>query len=241
MEYFFIPIAMKSEAEPFIQKIKNIEKKNLFEYELYIGEFNNINIIIGISGIGSINMSGLIHVVLFNYKIKFILNYGLAGGYGNSIHKGDLIVITECINTNSYKTKKDEKGKGIKLENLEYVTFVDDTADKFFFYKVDNNIIDKIKKIDNKDINIMYGRIGSGDMWNKEYDKIMYNYEKYNILCEDMECAAVYQVADKYKIPFLSIKGISNNEILNEQYDYSVMNNLIKYVEKTLLCINNDK
>ena len=40
------------------------------------------------------------------------------------------------------------------------------------------------------------------------------------------------------KIPFVSIKGTSNNEILNEGYDYSVMNNLIKGVEKIIVSIS---
>ena len=192
MEYILFPISMKSEAEPFIQKLSKVEKKDLYNYELYIGKYNNINVIVGISGIGTINMSGLIHVVLMNYKVDFILNYGLAGGYGNSIHKGDLIVITECVNTNSFKAKKEEKGKGIKVENIEYLTFTENGEDKFSFYKVDDNIIDKLKEIlkDDNNINIIYGRIGSGDMWNREYDKIMYNNEKYQILCQDMENAA---------------------------------------------------
>ena len=240
MEYILIPIAMKSEAEPFIKKLNNVETKNLFNYEIYIGKYDNLNIIVGISGIGTINMSGLMHVILTNYKINFVLNFGTVGGYGNSIHKGDIIVITECVNTNSFLTKKEEKGKGIKVENIEYVTFVENGEHKFGFYKIDENIMAKLILIFHNDKNIKYGRIGSGDMWNKEYDKIMYKNEKYEILCEDMECAAVFQVADKFKIPFASIKGISNNEILNEEYDYSVMNNLIKAIEKVLTTIKKD-
>ena len=238
MEYYFFPIAMKSEAEPLIQKLEKRVQKNLFEYEIYLGEYNHMNVIIGISGVGTINMSGLIHVVLLNYKIKFIINYGLAGGYGYSIHKGNLIVITECLNTNSYKTKKEGKGQGIKVGNIEYLTFFEN-ENKIIFYKADANIIKIIKEKVKENRNILFGRIGSGDMWNQEYDKIMYNHIKYNLLCEDMECAAVYQIADKYKIPFISIKGISNNEILNEKYDYSVMNSLINFVENVLVWINN--
>ena len=238
MEYYFFPIAMKSEAEPLIQKLEKKVQKNLFEYEIFLGEYKNINVLIGISGVGTINMSGLIHIVLLNYKIKFILNYGLAGGYGYSIHKGNLIVITECLNTNSYKTKKERKGNGIKVDNIDYLTFFEN-ENKIIFYKVDVNIVNEIKEKVKENKNILFGKIGSGDMWNQEYDKIMYNYEKLNLLCEDMECAAVYQIADKYKIPFISIKGISNNEILNENFDYSVMNSLINFVENVLVWINN--
>ena len=134
--FFFLAIAMMSEAKPLIEKLNNKVKVNLFDYEIYLGEYNNINMLIGVSGIGTINMSGLIHLVLSKYKVNFILNYGLAGGYGESIHKGDLIVITECLNTNSYKTKKATKGKGIEVENIEYLTFSEEDT-KFLVYKTD--------------------------------------------------------------------------------------------------------
>ena len=37
-----------------------------------------------------------------------------------------------------------------------------------------------------KDGNVWYGRIGSGDIWNREVDRIMYLNKEYNTLCEDM-------------------------------------------------------
>ena len=237
MEYILLAIAMLVEANPFIEKLENKQKINLFGYETYIGQYKKLNIIIGISGVGTINMSGMIHTILLNYNIKLILNYGVAGGYGNNIHKGDIIVITECLNTNSFRTSKTEKGEGIKVDNIEYLNFEPEEA-QIKYYKADEKIINQIKQIKDREINVIYGRIGSGDMWNREYDKIMYNYEKYKLLCEDMEAAAVYQIGEKFKKPFLSIKGISNNEILNEEYDYSVLDNLVKFVEVALHHLN---
>ena len=44
----------------------------------------------------------------------------------------------------------------------------------------------------------------------------------------------MYQVADKFGIPALSVKGVSNNEILMEKYDYSVMDKLSDFVYNIL-------
>jgi nucleoside phosphorylase len=66
-------------------------------------------------------------------------------------------------------------------------------------------------------------------MWNKEYDKIMLFYNEFNVCGEDMEGYAMYQVANIFNIPALSVKGVSNNEILGQAYDYSVMETLNEF------------
>ena len=71
-------------------------------------------------------------------------------------------------------------------------------------------------------------------MWNKEYDKIMLFYNKFNVCGEDMEGYAMYQIADRFSIPAISVKGVSNNEILKESYDYSVMDKLSDFVYNIL-------
>ena len=52
--YVLLPIAMHSEADLFIEKLENMEEKKIFGYEVYFGKYNNIDMIVGVSGIGSI-------------------------------------------------------------------------------------------------------------------------------------------------------------------------------------------
>jgi nucleoside phosphorylase len=58
------------------------------------------------------------------------------------------------------------------------------------------------------------GNVGSGDVWNQHVDRIDNLHQRHGTLCEDMEAAAVAQVAKMHGIPFLTIKDISNNEFL---------------------------
>ena len=178
-------------------------------------------------------MSGLMYTILSKYNIKFILNYGVVGGIGEAIHKGDLVVVTHNLNTNSYRTKKAGKGEGIKVENIEYLTFDEDKIE-LVILETDKELVNKLKDIKMEDANIFYGGIGSGDIWNQEYDKLMYVHTNYNISCEDMEADAVYQVSEKYKIPHISLKGVSDNAITDEDYELDVMGILISFVEKAI-------
>ena len=47
-----------------------------------------------------------------------------------------------------------------------------------------------------------------------------------------MESIAIYKVANIYKIPAVCIRGISNNEILGQKYDYSVSHKMQKITER---------
>lgn len=222
--YILIAVAMECEATPLIEKLENDSIKVIHGYTFHIGKINNKNVIIGISNIGIINMSSMISIAIMKFDINIILNYGLSGGYGN-IHKGQIIVGKECININSYITKKDKK---ININNINLASFYNKN-NEISIYKADNNLLNIIKSIDN---NIIYGRIGSGDVWNKEEEKINFLYNNYNVLCEDMESIAVYQVSNKFNIPSISIRIISNNEILNEEYDDTIINDLVKSIIK---------
>jgi nucleoside phosphorylase len=60
---------------------------------------------------------------------------------------------------------------------------------------------------------IFMGTVASADVWTQHGDSIRSMHDRYGSLCEEMEAAAVAQVAAVYGIPFLAVKDISNNEL----------------------------
>lgn len=227
-EYIFVACAMKREANLIINKLDNYNtiKENGFEF--FFGTIYNKKIIVGISEPGIINMSSMISIALIKYNICVIINYGMVGGYGTNIHKNDIIIGKECMNINSYITGKLEKGIDINL--WEFVTFKDGEKDELTIYNANNTLLNNCKGINHNKSNIIIGRIGSGDIWDREFDKINLLHSKYKICCEDMESVAIYQLSNRFNIPCISIKGVSNNEILKECYDDSVLKNLLDYI-----------
>ena len=124
------------------------------------------------------------------------------------------------------------EGEGISLSRGRLVTFSESIDNSPVIYKSDKQLLSIAENIANDCV--IHGRLGSGDIWNKEYDKIMLFHTKYGVCGEDMEGYAMYQVADKFKIAAFSLKGVSNNEILGEAYDYSVMKKLSDLAYKFL-------
>ena len=168
-------------------------------------------------------------------KMNDIYEYDLGGYkfYKGKIYNKDIVIGESCININSYWTAKTKKGEGSNLANWELVNFLSGEEDRLVEQKGDNTLIELTKKVD-FDGNVYYGKIGSGDIWNNEYDRIMFLNNKYHILCEDMEAISIYTVANQFEIPVISIKMISDNSLIGEEYDREVGKYLDRYILKYL-------
>lgn len=91
------------------------------------------------------------------------------------------------------------------------------------------NIIDKYKN-NYKAGKIVLGTIWSGDIWDNEVDRLKWLNKKYGVLCEEMETVSVYTICNKLNVPVIGIRIISNNEILQEKFDPSIIIELQKFV-----------
>ena len=219
--------AMKSEAQPLIDRMSDLKDESCHNFEIYRGTLGENKLLICVSGVGMVNMAALVTYISIRYSPDCLFNYGIIGGYGD-IHKGSLIIVKDCININSTMFEAAPEGAGTSLSRAKLVTFSESIDNSPVIYKSDEKLISVALSAAVNDI--IRGRLGSGDMWNNEYDKIMLFYNEFNVCGEDMEGYAMYQVANIFNIPALSVKGVSNNEILGQAYDYSVMETLNEFV-----------
>jgi nucleoside phosphorylase len=63
---------------------------------------------------------------------------------------------------------------------------------------------------------IFTGTVASADVWTQHGESIRTLHDLHGSLCEEMEAAAIAQVAAIHGIPFLAVKDISNNELRKE-------------------------
>ena len=209
-----------SELEFLEEKLNNAKKIENKICTLYEGEILGNPVVLCASNIGIINAGASLTLAIEKYKPKAIINEGLAGGYGENIHTGDIVIGLDAVNITSYEAEKRRLGEGIN-EYKDLVNFFIGEENHLAPQKANQKLVELARETEKylKNKRVHYGRIGSGDVWNKEADRIMYLHNKYGILCEDMETISVYTIANKYYIPCISIRGISNNEMLDEEYD----------------------
>lgn len=213
--------AMNVEINFLIDRLENLEISKLNIYNIYEGNIKGYPIVIAQSEIGIINSAVLTTLAIEKYNPILVINQGTAGGYSKDIHKGDIVIGSECFNIMSAKTPNRGENEGSNSLEWEYISFTNGGADEKKIIKADDKLVKFIK--DRKEMyqggNIHTGVIGSGDVWNWEIDKITYLNKEHDVLCEEMEGISVYTVSTNYDVPVVGVRVISNNTILEEGYD----------------------
>ena len=197
-----------------------VVKNNICTF--YEGEFLENKIVLASANIGIINSAATITLGIEKYNPSVIINEGTAGGYGKSVNKGDIVIGTKAVNITTMETEKRKEGEGSDLSKYELTTFLRGEENRLIYKNGDKELIELAKDIEYKEGKVHFGTIGSGDIWNKEADRILHLNKMYEIICEDMEAISVYTIANLYNIPVIGIKAISNNEVLGEEYERKV-------------------
>lgn len=215
--------AMQVEIEYLISQISNMQKDVIKWYEFYKGELDGYPVVISKTNVGEIEMSVATLLGIINYSPIAIIVQGTAGAHDLSLYKHDIVVGTSCIKINSFESPVKEKEKGSNALDWELKTFKSGIEnDKLLENYANSELVEISKKVQSKYTQgkVVFGTLGSGDGWNKEWDRIDWLNKNYNTLCEDMESISTYAICNKFNIPVLGIRVISNNERIEGQiYD----------------------
>ena len=204
--------AIDIEIESLISELDNLKSKNISGYNFYEGIIGNKTIIVSKTEIGSINstISTIIGINIFHPNI--VINQGIAGAHLSTIHTGDIIIGEACCNINAFSippAKSSEGSSPFKWEpnkRAKEIKYSDKTLVDFFYNNLSNSN------------HIVYkGILGSGDVFNREYDRIKWTHNLFGNLCEDMESIGTYSACSKFNIPCIGIRIISNNELTLEK------------------------
>ncbi len=205
--------------EMTIEKTEMVSDKTF-----YIGKIGRHKVVVVKSGIGKVNAAITATLLLSRYSCRIVINTGIAGGL-SPLEIGDIIL-----------------AKGIAYFDVS-LTEIDDVpygqmADDPLIVKTDEYFLAKAEKIFKKlGYSYKVGNLVSGDKFvteKKEIRKILRNVD--NVLGIEMEGMAIAITAYKFKVPFISIRGVSDiidsEEQTNEYRDAAtdVANKTTKFV-----------
>lgn len=172
-----------------------------------IGELNDKKIILQKSGIGKVNSALATAKLIAAEHPDYIINSGVAGGLDRSVEQGDVIV-------GEYTAYHD-------LDIGEEIASQDDLGFPKYI-PADSALLARIKEIRLSDDTVKYGLICTGDQFITNNDALMAIKEKFpEALAVDMESNSIAHACYQNKIPFISIRIISDTpwvEYHSEQY-----------------------
>lgn len=222
--------AMDIEVETLVKNLNHSKKITISNFDFYTGDIANYQIIVSKTKIGEINSSIATILGILNFKPDLVINQGIAGAHKENIHTGDIIIGDRCQNINAFSMPQKEKNEGSNPFEWE-------ASKRAEVFETDNNLVNIFKKFFKSNTNNIYvGTLGSGDVFNREIDRINWISEKFNTLSEDMESVATYKTCSNFNIPCIGIRIISNNEItkdpLDETQAITLQNLILDFLKK---------
>ena len=204
--------AMKMETEELLKLIKFEKEEEINGFKFYIGNINNYPVIISETQIGIVNVSIATCIAIQKYNPRAIINQGVAGAHVDYIHRNDIVVGEKSVNVNSFITGIKNKGEG--SNPFEWLF-----DNRSFEVECNAILLEVAKKINIPTYNLFYGILGSGDIFNREIDRIKWIQERKNTLSEDNESIAVYTICERFGIPCIGFRTITNNEVTQTEND----------------------
>lgn len=218
--------AMEEETALLISALEDSQEIILGAWMFTKGMINDCSVVISRTRIGMTNAAASTVLAIEHFKPDYIINQGTAGGHDPNLHTRDIVLAKGIVNMTAFETPFKEQGKGIEPKEWKHMGIeVHDRKQKSWSYKkmfkTDAHLLDIASGVTYNEGKLVQGIIGSGDFWNKEIDRIYWLHETLGTSAEEMEAAAVAQIANSYEIPFLCIRILSNNEVHMEEFDVS--------------------
>ena len=189
--------ALKIEVDGLKSAMDSSEKKTIAGLDFISGKINDKDVVLLECGIGKVNAAIGTQIMIDYYKPDVIINSGIAGSLSKDLKIGDIVISKDCVE-----------------HDMNGTATGDPPADKATYKK----LYECCKTID--DINVVVGRVATGDIFIADVDKRKFIADEFGALCCEMEGGAVGHVCYRNKVPYAVLRSISDDMNHNEFLDF---------------------
>ncbi|MBR0153656.1 MAG: 5'-methylthioadenosine/adenosylhomocysteine nucleosidase [Lachnospiraceae bacterium] len=166
-----------------------------------IGRWQGREIVVVRSGIGKVNAALCAQILADLYEVGIIINTGVAGGLDPRLHVGDLVVSSGAVEHDMDVTALGEPYG--QVPNMDVHYFEADPDDVELALAAGRKVLPEVQMI--------AGVICSGDQFIAGAQKKEWLIETFGGVCAEMEGAAIAHTCYVNGLPYLVLRGISDN------------------------------
>lgn len=190
--------AMQEEVAILKNDMQNLSTEKIAHVEIYKGQLYGQDVVLMQSGIGKVNATICTTLMIQYFNPKMIINTGSAGGLGQDLEVGDIVVSKSVMHHDV-----DATAFGYELGQVPMMPVK---------YEADEALIElATQAIKNNHLNAKLGLIVSGDSFigtQSQKETIISNLK--DVLAVEMEAAAVAQTCYQFNVPFIITRAISD-------------------------------
>lgn len=207
-------IAAEFEEMNAIKKyMTNCTEEMIYNLKFYRGQVKDKECVIVQCGVGKVNAARTTQILIDKFNVDYVINIGSAGSVTRSLDIGDIVIGSELVQYDFDITGIGDYEKGEIFE-----------VGKIFCS--DKRLIELCEEVietqNNQENKMMLGRIGTADLFCTDPEIHKRVKDEFDVLCVEMEGAAVAQVCMLDSIPFLVIRSISDTPNGNNKVDFHV-------------------
>lgn len=222
--------ALKIEVDGLKEVMDKCETKQIAGLEFASGVISGKEVVLLECGIGKVNAAMGTQIMIDCYKPDVIINSGIAGSLSKDLKIGDIVISKDCVQHDMDGTEMgDPKGE---------IWFTDEKRIDIPAHKDTYEKLAKCCEI-LENVNVMIGRIATGDTFVSKVERRNVIAKEFNALCCEMEGGAVGHVCYRNKVPFAVLRSISDDMNFNdfmdfEKFRYLASENSIKVMKEFL-------
>lgn len=222
--------AEEHEISGFLQAMSRPEKVELGDYPFWHGRIAGRDAVIVRTGVGLINAACATVLGILTFRPAVVVTQGTAGAAVRSLHLGDIVIGSQAVNLDAINMPPRPRGTGCAPFDWTF-------SGRSIVLDASPAWVSRLSERDASGGAPRVGRLGSGDLFSREADRIEWLHAQKGHLCEDMESAAVYQACTRLGTPCVGVRIISNNELTGEPYEEAVAARLQRFLLRTLFCL----
>ena len=229
MNIYGIIAAMQEEINEIENIMKNTNSIEILGLTFVKGIINKSEVILVEAGVGKVNAARTTQILIDNFKIDAIINVGSAASAKDDLDIGDIVIGKKLVQ-HDFDITAFGHPKGYISNVGKYIE-----SDKELVEKVERTI----NELKDNEFKIKIGTIASGDIFCTDLSMKNKIRDKFDADAIEMEGAAIAQVCELDKVPFVIIRGISdspngNNKVTFEQYLQKASKRCSIIIEKML-------
>ena len=191
--------AMNEEIELLLGDLQQSKRSERAGITFYEGVFHGKEVVLCKSGVGKVNAAVTTQILIDTFGVDSILFTGVAGALHPDLNIGDIVVSTVCK-----QHDMDVRALGFERGVIPY--------QERSTFEAAPDLVEKAREACERLFQGRYrlGAVLSGDQFVASRELVQELCETMDGACTEMEGAAVAQVCDMHRVPFVVIRSMSD-------------------------------
>jgi adenosylhomocysteine nucleosidase len=195
--------AMEEETQLFRQHLTIDNSQTIGGVEFHVGTLNGVEVVMGKCGVGKVHAAAAVQAMIDRFAVSSIIFTGLAGTLVPYLKRGD-VVISNFVGQHDFDLTAFGKRPGQVTENSRLIE-ADPRLVQFAAKAYEDSV--SAERLDGQ---MVVGTIVTGDSFVADAARIKWLQREFGAVAAEMEGAAVGQVCQANKVPFVVIRIISD-------------------------------